>query len=118
MNFPPDLLAYASKSHALDNIQVSIPKDLIPDDAKFDFGESGLTGEDIKFLANSHQLIYKLLTKTLTSDDLNKSGKSLDDLGAIVQQFVKLINKTFKSNIYEKIMNQLYVNPLLPQQTS
>lgn len=102
MNFPPDLLTYASKSHALDNIQVSIPKDLIPDDAKFDFGESGLTGEDIKFLADNHQLIYKLLTKTLTLDDLNTSGKTLDDLGPTVQQFVKLINKTFNSNISSK----------------
>ena len=72
------------------------------DDAQIDFGESGLTGEDLKFLADNHQLIYKLLTKTLTSDDLNTSGKTLDDLVPIVQQFAKLINKTFKSNANEK----------------
>lgn len=97
-NFPPDLLAYANKSHALDNMQVSIPKDLIPDDAQIDFGESGLTGEDLKFLADNQQLIYKLLTKTLTAEELSASGKTPAELELMVQQFAQLIKRTFSSS--------------------
>lgn len=97
-NFPPDLLAYANKSHALDNMQISIPKDLIPDDAQIDFGGSGLTGEDLKFLADNQQLIYKLLTKTLTAEELSASGKTPTELELMAQQFAQLIKRIFSSS--------------------
>lgn len=95
--FPPDLLAYANKSHALDQLKIVIPKELIPNDSS-NIGDTGLSGEDLKFISENQQIIYKALNNSLTNEDLIKAGKSSDDIKIIVDRFTALMNEKFGPN--------------------
>lgn len=51
-NFPPNLLKYAEKSGALNNLQIYIPLDLIPEDFSLKAGKTNFTGEEVQFLGH------------------------------------------------------------------
>lgn len=95
INFPPNLLKYAEETHAIDNIQIIIPKNLIPDDMFIEVGQTKFSGEEIKFLGENQKLLYKLLTNQMTEEELKKTGKTLGDIKEISERFVSLIQRSF-----------------------
>lgn len=94
-NFPPDLLKYAAATHAIDNMQVMIPGSMISSDMFMEVGKTKFSGDELKFLGDNQQIIYKLLTNQLTEEDIEKSGKSPDELNQIEKRFVSLIKRSF-----------------------
>lgn len=104
-NFPPDLLTYATKSHALDQLQIVIPKGLIPNDAN-NIGNTGMTSEDLQFITENNQIIYKVLSGSLSDEDLKKAGKSFDEAKSIADRFTKLMNEKFGPNSGKIISNE------------
>lgn len=95
MNFPPDLLKYAEKTQALDAMQVMIPNGLIPDDLFIKAGKTKFSGEELRFLGENHQILYKLYSNQLNEDEIKKSGKSNEELEEITKRFVSLIQRSF-----------------------
>ena len=104
-NFPPDLLTYATKSHALDQLQIVIPKGLIPNDAN-NIGNTGMSSEDLQFITENNQIIYKVLSGSLSDEDLKKAGKSFDEAKSIADRFTKLMNEKFGPNSGKIISNE------------
>lgn len=94
-NFPPNLLKYAEESHALDGISSMIPNTMIPDDMLMEIGETKYTGKELKFLGNSQELVFKYLTHQLTKEELDKSGKSLDEVIEMTENTLSLITRSF-----------------------
>lgn len=94
-NFPPDLLKYAEATHAIDNMQIIIPKSMIPDDMFIGAGHTKFSGEEIKFLGENNQLLYKLLTNQMTEEEFKKTGKTPEDIKEISERFVSLIQRSF-----------------------
>ena len=92
-NFPPDLLKYAQQTHALDNVQLMVPKEMIPDDAFISLGDTNLDGAELKFLGENHQLIYKLFTNQLTIEELQRSGKTITEFTADMKRFVAIMER-------------------------
>lgn len=95
MNFPPNLLKYAEATHALDNMQIIIPQDMIPDDLFMEAGKTMFSGEEIKFLGENYQILFKLLTNQLSEEEFKKTGKSIKDLEQISKRFASLIQRSF-----------------------
>lgn len=98
INFPPDLLKYAEATKALDNIQISIPKDNIPNDLRIKVGDSFFSGEEMRFLGDNSRLMFELLTNQITEEELNKRGKSIEEIELIKKKFVELISQSFGDN--------------------
>lgn len=94
-NFPPNLLKYAEATHAIDNMKIMIPKNMIPNDIFIKAGKTKFSGEDIKFLGENNELLYKLLTNQMTEEELQKTGKTLEDIKEISERFVSLIQRLF-----------------------
>ena len=95
INFPPNLLKYAEATHAIDNIQIMIPKNMIPDDMFIEAGKTKFSGEDMKFLAENQQILFKLLTNQMTENEFQKTGKTIEDIKGISERFVSLIQRSF-----------------------
>ena len=95
INFPPNLLKYAEATHAIDNIQIMIPKNMIPDDMFIEAGKRKFSGEDMKFLAENQQILFKLLTNQMTENEFQKTGKTIEDIKGISERFVSLIRRSF-----------------------
>ncbi len=95
INFPPNLLKYAEATHAIDNIQIMIPKNMIPDDMFIEAGKTKFSGEDMKFLAENQQILFKLLTNQMTENEFQKTGKTIEDIKGISERFVSLIRRSF-----------------------
>ena len=95
INFPPNLLKYAEATHAIDNIQIMIPKNMIPDDMFIEAGKTKSSGEDMKFLAENQQILFKLLTNQMTENEFQKTGKTIEDIKGISERFVSLIRRSF-----------------------
>ena len=95
INFPPNLLKYEEATHAIDNIQIMIPKNMIPDDMFIEAGKTKFSGEDMKFLAENQQILFKLLTNQMTENEFQKTGKTFDDIKCISERFVSLIQRSF-----------------------
>ena len=95
INFPPNLLKYAEATHAIDNIQIMIPKNMIPDDMFIEAGKTKFSGEDMKFLAETQQILFKLLTNQMTENEFQKTGKTIEDIKGISERFVSLIRRSF-----------------------
>lgn len=95
INFPPNLLKYAEATHAIDNIQIMIPKNMIPDDMFIEAGKTKFSGEDMKFLAENQQILFKLLTNQMTENEFQKTGKTIEDIKCISERFVSLIQRSF-----------------------
>ena len=95
INFPPNLLKYAEATHAIDNIQIMIPKNMIPDDMFTEAGKTKFSGEDMKFLAENQQILFKLLTNQMTENEFQKTGKTIEDIKGISERFVSLIRRSF-----------------------
>lgn len=95
INFPPNLLKYAEATHAIDNMQIMIPKNMIPDDMFIDAGKTKFSGEEIKFLGENSQLLYKLLTNQMTKEEFHKTGKPLEEIKEISERFAALIQRSF-----------------------
>ena len=93
-NFPPDLLAYANNSHALDGLQLVVPKEILPDDASISLGDATLTGEELKFMDEYKDIFFKVSTNQLTAEDVIAKGISADELVPICKRYTDLINKT------------------------
>lgn len=98
MNFPPDLLKYATATHALDNVQIMIPQNMIPDDLFIEAGKTKFSGEEMRFLGENHQLFCKLITKQMTIEELQKTGKSPDEIKEIIERFGSLIGRSFQGS--------------------
>jgi hypothetical protein len=105
INFPPDLLKYAEMSHAVDDLKVYIPKDMIPEDVSIELGKTKLSGEELKFLGENYQIIFKLLTHQVTKEELGKIGKTPEEIKAIGERFAALVQRSFG------------VSPLIPEIT-
>ena len=95
INFPPNLLKYAEATHAIDNIQIMIPKNMIPDDMFIEAGKTKFSGEDMKFLAENQQILFKLLTNQMTENEFQKTGKTIEEIKCISERFVSLIQRSF-----------------------
>ena len=95
INFPPDLLKYAEATHALDNMQVMIPLSMLPDDLSKEIGATKFSGDELRFLGENYQIIFKLLTNQLTEEEFEKTGKSIEDLKQISKRFGLLIQRSF-----------------------
>ena len=95
INFPPNLLKYAEATHAIDNIQIMIPKNMIPDDMFIEAGKTKFSGEDMKFLAENQQILFKLLTNQMKENEFQKTGKTIEDIKGISERFVSLIRRSF-----------------------
>lgn len=95
INFPPDLLKYAEATHALDNMQIMIPHNMIPDDLFMEIGKTKFSGEELKFLGENYQILFKLSTNQLTEEEFKKTGKSIEDLEEINKRFISLIQRSF-----------------------
>ena len=95
INFPPNLLKYAEATHAIDNIQIMIPKNMIPDYMFIEAGKTKFSGEDMKFLAENQQILFKLLTNQMTENEFQKTGKTIEDIKGISERFVSLIRRSF-----------------------
>ncbi|WP_459779310.1 hypothetical protein [Blautia glucerasea] len=101
INFPPNLLKYAEATHAIDNMQIMIPKNMIPDDMFIDAGKTKFSGED-------SQLLYRLLTNQMTKEEFHKTGKTLEEIKEISERFVSLIQRSFDvAPIIPDIQNDL-----------
>lgn len=94
-NFPSDLLKYAAATHALDKMQVIIPKNMIPDDILIDAGKTKFSGEELKFLGENHQILFKLLSNQMTEEEIRKAGKNAEDVKNISERFLSLIQRSF-----------------------
>lgn len=95
INFPPDLLKYAEATHAIDNMQIIIPKNMISDDMFIEAGKTKFSGKEIKFLSENNQLIYKLLANQMTEEEFKKTGKTTEEIEEISKRFVSLIQRSF-----------------------
>lgn len=95
INFPPDLLKYAEATHALDNMQIIIPQNMIPDDLFMEIGKTKFSGEELRFLGENYQILFKLMTNQLTEEEFKKTGKSIEDLDQITKRFISLIQRSF-----------------------
>lgn len=95
INFPPDLLKYAEATHALDNMQIIIPQNMIPDDLFMEIGKTKFSGEELRFLGENYQILFKLMTNQLTEEEFKKTGKSTEDLDQITKRFISLIQRSF-----------------------
>ncbi len=93
-NLPPDLMKYAAATNKLDNMQIVIPKEMIPSDMTIDLGNGSLDADEIRFLGEHNQLLYKLLTRTMSEEDFFSQGKSPEEMQQIVNKFAKIIQKT------------------------
>lgn len=106
MNFPPDLLKYAEKSGALNNLQICIPLEMLPKDFSVKLGAANLNGDEIKFLSENHEIIYKNLAGKLTKADLEKRKLSEAELEMIMEKFIILIRRSFGDKTTAKIVEQ------------
>ena len=95
-NFPPDLMRYALSSHKLDDVKIIIPKDMIPDDMTLLFGDVELNATEIRFLGEYNQLIFKLLSGTITESEYNTYGK--EKIFDVISKFKQIIQKSFGAN--------------------
>ena len=51
--------------------------------------------KELKFLGNSQELVFKYLTHQLTKEELDKSGKSLDEVIEMTENTLSLITRSF-----------------------
>ena len=93
-NLPPDLLKYAAATHKLDSMQIVIPKEMIPDDMILKLGKGSLNADEIRFLGENNQLLYKLLTKNMSEEEFRAYGKSQNEINQIINQFGEIIQRT------------------------
>lgn len=93
-NFPPDMMKYAAATHKLDNIQVAIPKEMIPDDMTIRLGKEELNAEEIRVLDENNQLLYKLLTGTMSEEEYRAYGKSSEEIQQITNKFKEIFQRT------------------------
>src|SRR5699024_1350232 len=105
-NFPPNLLKYAEQSGALNNLQIYIPIDLIPEDFSLKAGKTNLTGEEIQFLGKNYEIIFKTLSNQLTPGDLKKSSLSEEQVAEIVEKFEAIIKRSFGDGATVKYIRQ------------
>lgn len=94
-NFPPDLMKYADATHKLDNMQIIIPKEMIPDDMTIDLGNVSLNADEIRFLGEYNQFIFKLLTGKTTIEEFIKQGKTTEEMTQIINRFIAIVQKSF-----------------------
>ena len=94
-NFPPDLMKYANATHKLDDVQIIIPKEMIPDDMTIDLGDAALNADEIRFLGDYNQFIFKLLSGKMTNQELIKQGKTTEEASQIINRFIAIIQKSF-----------------------
>lgn len=71
-----------------------IPKNIIPDDMFIEAGKTKFSGEEIKFLGENHQLLYKLLTNQMSEEEFQKTGKTPEDIKEVSERFVSLIQRS------------------------
>ena len=105
-NFQPNLLKYAEQSGALNNLQIYIPFELIPEDMTIKAGNTNLSGEEVKFLGEYNEIIFKLLTKQLTEDDLKKFSLSEEQVIKIKEQVMAIIGRSLGGDSKTKIIEQ------------
>jgi len=91
-NLPPDLFKYAYAEHIIDNTTINIPTGIIPDDLCVQFGESKISGEEVKFLQDNRELCYKYKKDLVTPEDLLKWGKTKEEVAEIFQKAVSILN--------------------------
>ena len=106
VNFPPNLFQYASAAHTFDDMKVSIPHDMIPDDLSVPVGNTNLSGEELRFLGETHEIFFKLTTGQFTTADFKKYGKTAEELEEIVKKVSPIINRSFESNDNAGISDQ------------
>lgn len=106
-NFPPDLMKYAEATHKLDNMQIVIPKEMIPDDMTLAFGEVTLNSEEIRFLSENNPLIFKMLSGIITKEDLIKQGKNIEEATQIIDSFIAIVQKLFGAKPAIEVVDRL-----------
>lgn len=109
-NFPPNLLKYAEKSGALNNLQIYIPLDLIPEDFSLKAGKTNFTGEEVQFLGKYNEIIFKAFTKQLTPEDLKKHSLSEEQVAEIINKFSAIIKRSFGDGVTVKSIEQTKEN--------
>lgn len=103
-NFPPDLMKYAAATHKLDDTKIVIPKEMIPDDMRIEFGKNVLEGEEIRFIGEHNQLIFKILTGQMTAEEFIKTGMDTKELEEIIKRFMSIIKKSFGADPVSDMM--------------
>lgn len=98
INFPPDLLKYAEAAHIMENMNVSIPRSMIPNDMFIEAGKSKISGEKIKDIFDNHELFLKSLAGDITEEDLQKHGKSIEDLKGDNEKIVSFFKQIVEEN--------------------
>ena len=86
INFPPDLLKYAEAAHIMENMNVSIPRSMIPNDMFIEVGKSKISGEKIKDIFDNHELFLKSLAGDITEEDLKEDNEKI---GSLFKQIVE-----------------------------
>ena len=90
---PPDLFKYAYAEHVIDNTTVRIPTEMIPKDISISLGENTISGEEIRFLQENHDLCYKQKNGSVTQEDLIKWGKTAEEVEGIYQKAISIMNR-------------------------
>ena len=67
---------------------------MILDDMFIEAGKTKFSGEEIKFLNENNQILYKLLTNQMTEREFQKTGKTIEDIQEISKRFVSLIQRS------------------------
>lgn len=93
INLPPNLFQYAYAQHVIDDTTINIPTGMIPNDLFVHIGEHKLSGEEVKFLQDNHDLCYKYKNGLISSNDLIKWGKTETEVAEVYQKAVDILNR-------------------------
>lgn len=93
-NLPPDLFKYAYAEHVIDNTTINIPTEMIPKDIVLSFGSEKISGEELLFLQENHDLCYRRKNGLITPEDLARWGKTSEEVEEIFQKAISIMSRT------------------------